>query len=315
MRFIQAHAQDIGARQSQQDCYGFGEPEERSFLDHGGFLSILADGMGGMEHGDAASRTAVRTFREAYAQKTPAESIPDALERSLRTTNAAVVAHAKELALAEKVGTTLVAAVIHESGLFWTSVGDSNLYLVRDGRMQLLTKAHVFANLLEKAVAAGSLTEKQAAEHPERESLTAYIGSAEIAEIDRNTDPVPLQAGDTVMLASDGLFKTLDDAEIARSFDARPEMWPSLLMSRVLAKKLEQQDNVTVVTVNVLDLDPEPAQLVQTSTFRVLNWVVRILIVAIILSVFALLYRTFTVASPTETPTATPGSEGGGSPR
>jgi len=64
----------------QQDSIGLADPEDRAFLAHGGYLAVLCDGMGGMQHGDVASQTAVRAILDAYAQKLPDESIPAALE-------------------------------------------------------------------------------------------------------------------------------------------------------------------------------------------------------------------------------------------
>ncbi len=67
MRYLPAHAQHIGARHYQQDSLGLADPEDHAFLAHGGFLAVLCDGMGGMEHGDVASQTAVRAILDAYA--------------------------------------------------------------------------------------------------------------------------------------------------------------------------------------------------------------------------------------------------------
>src|SRR6202451_1592094 len=91
MRYLPAHAQHIGARRYQQDSLGLADPEDHAFLAHGGFLAVLCDGMGGMEHGDVASQTAVRAVLESYARKTPDESIPAALERSAREANERVI--------------------------------------------------------------------------------------------------------------------------------------------------------------------------------------------------------------------------------
>src|SRR5450432_885863 len=106
MRYLPAHAQHIGARHYQQDSIGLANPEDRAFLAHGGFLAVLCDGMGGMEHGDVASQTAVRAILGAYAQKLPTESIPAALERAAHAANQQVIAAALNLGLKEGVGTT-----------------------------------------------------------------------------------------------------------------------------------------------------------------------------------------------------------------
>src|SRR5579863_6534782 len=125
MRFLSASAQHIGSRESQEDSFGFGE----AVPPHGGFLALICDGMGGMEHGEAASQTAVRVFREAYARIGVEESIPEALDRSVHEANQAVLDLADELGALENIGTTLVAAVATEGVLHYVSVGDSALFL------------------------------------------------------------------------------------------------------------------------------------------------------------------------------------------
>ena len=83
MNYSFGNAQHIGARSSQQDAFGFSNPFEAEFVAHAGLLAVLADGMGGLAHGDLASRAALAAFLAAYRAKTPAESVRDALKRSL----------------------------------------------------------------------------------------------------------------------------------------------------------------------------------------------------------------------------------------
>ncbi len=258
MSFLPGNAQHIGNRSSQQDSFGFGDLDDEAFIAHGGFVAVVCDGMGGMEHGDAASRMAVRSFLEAYGRKDPAESIPAALERSAREANDRVVEMAHELGAAESVGTTLIAAVLTDaSGLgkamYFISVGDSGLFHVSDGQIQTVNRPHIFGNLLDNAVARGAMSKEQAAMHPERESLTSFIGVEVLEEIDRNVDPWPISDGDSVLLASDGLFKTLSSEEILESLNGSPQSWPDALVARTLARKYEYQDNVTVLSVTMQD--------------------------------------------------------------
>src|SRR5258708_31727993 len=136
MRFLPGNAQHIGARHSQQDSFGFADPDDQAFISHGGFLAVVCDGMGGMEHGDAASRAAVKAFLDAYQRKTPEESIPAALERAVRVANDQVVALAQSLGMSEGVGTTLVAAALLDTSMYFISVGDSGLFHASGGQMQ-----------------------------------------------------------------------------------------------------------------------------------------------------------------------------------
>jgi PPM family protein phosphatase len=258
MSFLPANAQHIGSRNSQQDSFGFGDLDDEAFLKHGGFVAVVCDGMGGMEHGDLASRTAVRTFLEAYHRKTPAETIPEALERSAREANDRVVEMAHELGAAESVGTTLVAATLVDAGasdksMYFISVGDSGLFHVSGGQIQTVNRPHIFANLLDNAVSRGALSKEQAMLHPERESLTSFIGVDVLEEIDRNVEPWPLSDGDTILLASDGLFKTLKLDQILEKLNGHPQRWPDVLVARTLDAGYEYQDNVTVLSVTVKD--------------------------------------------------------------
>jgi len=251
MRFLPANAQHIGDRHTQQDSFGFGDLENRAFVAHGGFLAAVCDGMGGMEFGDAASRTAMQAFLGAYQAKTAEESIPQALERSVRAANDAVVALAHEYGLSEGMGTTLAAAALRDSELYYISVGDSGIFHLRGGALQMINHPHVFANLLDAAVARGTMSQADAENHPERESLTSFIGAESLEEIDRNVEPIAIQEGDAILLASDGLFKTLSQGEmLACIAGARnPQSWPEALVAQTMAKKREHQDNVTVLAI------------------------------------------------------------------
>lgn len=238
---------------------------------------MVCDGMGGLEHGDLASRAAVRAFLDAYARKTREETIPAALQRGVREANACVVELAHEKGAADQVGTTLVAVAVVDYGandkvFYFISVGDSGIFHLSGGGIQMVNRPHTFAAFLDEAVSRGALSREQALLHPERESLTSFIGMDVLEAVDRNEQPWPLHSGDTVMLASDGLFKTLSDTEILTALHGHPpEAWPDALVAKTLAAENQFQDNVTVLTVNVKDrpdtmkLPPPPAIAVRST--------------------------------------------------
>jgi serine/threonine protein phosphatase PrpC len=255
MNLLVGSAQHIGNRHSQQDSFGFGDRKDAAFLAHGGFVAVVCDGMGGMEHGDAASRTAVDAFLAAYGLKSTSEGIPEALERSARHANDRVIEVAHDLG-AENVGTTLVAVVVLDitggnKAMYFISVGDSGLFHVSGGKIQTVNRPHVFANVLDEAVKRGGMSREQALLHPERESLTSFIGVDVLVEIDRNLDPWPIADGDSILLASDGLFKTLTLEEILDTLNGAPQAWPDALVARTLGKKYQFQDNVTALSVTL----------------------------------------------------------------
>jgi protein phosphatase len=252
MRFLTASAQHIGARPSQEDSFGFSDAADRDFVAHGGVAAVLCDGMGGMLHGAEAASTAVEAFLAAYQAKTPQESIPAALERGVHEANRKVFAFARRLGAEEGMGTTLVAAILQKNLLYYASVGDSGVFHFARGGLRMINHPHVFAVLLDQAVARGVMTQQAALEHPERDALTSFIGVETLSEVDTSTDPLRLTSGETILLASDGLFNTLSSREIKSALEGDPRNWPETLIARTLEKKHEYQDNVTVLTMTLL---------------------------------------------------------------
>src|SRR4051812_28149072 len=129
MKFIPGNAQHVGARREQQDSFAFSDPGDKKFVAHGGLLAGVSDGMGGMSNGQQASTAAVRAFLAAYERKSRDETIPAAMNRSLQSAFATVQALNRQAG--DQSGATLVAAVAHGEQLYWVSVGDSRLYLIR----------------------------------------------------------------------------------------------------------------------------------------------------------------------------------------
>ncbi len=215
---------------------------------HGGFLGVVADGVGGLTHGSEASQSAVRTFLQAYRLKSPAESIPEALARSLREANAAVLRVASAPSAAG-AGTTLVAAVLHDQSLYWISAGDSRIYLLRGSRLTRVTSDHVYARELDEQAAQGLISRDEALNNSERGSLTSYLGQSEPKEVDRNTRPLGLQPDDCVILCSDGFYRALDELEIVEGFRGDLQRGCDALVGQVLAKQRKRQDNLTVIAL------------------------------------------------------------------
>ena len=251
MNFAFGNAQHIGRRESQQDSFGFSDPANAAFVAHAGVLAIVADGMGGLEQGAQASTIAVRAFLEAYSQKPAEEPIGAALTRSLQAANLAV------LQIGADCGTTLVAAVIHNQTLHWISVGDSALYLYREGDLALLNQPHVYATELDAQAQAGHITPEQASAHPMREALTSYVGHATLPHVDSNVRPFHLDDDDCILVASDGLSKVLSEPEIAAAMRGTFQERCEQLVASVLSRDIPGQDNITVVALGLKEPLPK----------------------------------------------------------
>ncbi|OYW20266.1 MAG: hypothetical protein B7Z52_02495 [Burkholderiales bacterium 12-64-5] len=241
------NAQHIGGRKDQQDSFGFSSIADPMFAAHAGVAAVLADGMGGLAHGELASRTAVHAFLLHYQLKTTAETIPQALARSLAAANDAVIALGPE----GELGATLVAAVVAGAHLHWITVGDSALTLFRGGQFCLLAELHTYASELDARVRLGEISAAAALADPQREALSSYLGQRRLERVERSGDPLELAAGDRVLLASDGIFKTLSAAEMAEAMPGSAQETCDALLERVLLKSLPEQDNATVIVFGI----------------------------------------------------------------
>ena len=264
---VPGNAQHIGARSEQQDSFGFSAFDDADFVKHAGVLSVVADGMGGLALGKDSSATAVQTFLATYAAKEPDEKIAAVLDRSLHAANRAVNRRAAEAGVEGEAGTTLVAVVIHDGNLYRVSVGDSRIYLFRQGELRQITTDYNYGRVLDKMVAKGDMSSEEAASHPSRAALTSSLGKAEVEEYDQPSDPpIVLLPGDKVVLASDGLFGFLPEKDMAYLMTAEPQQAAEALVQATVALQSPYQDNITVAVLGY-DLPPAPP-LGETQTRR-----------------------------------------------
>lgn len=249
---IPGNAQTIGSREEQQDAFGFSDIGDSHLTEKWGVLAVLADGMGGLQGGKEVSHIAVQSFLEHYVQSHELKSIQEKLLSSLERANMAVLEYAGEHGLMGRVGTTLVAAVILQSELYWLSVGDSRIYHNNGELITQLTTEHKYAKELDDMVAQGVLTAEEALLDPQRESLTSFIGLEKIEEIDLSPQSLSLEKGDSIILCSDGLYGTLSDEEIREVCQYLPTQEAAEeLIKLVLTKQRPHQDNATVAILTL----------------------------------------------------------------
>jgi PPM family protein phosphatase len=180
-----------------------------------GYLFAVADGMGGAEKGEVASRLAVDALFETYYVRDD-DSVPDlpaadALRAAFNAANSLV--HGESMKLeAGMMGTTLVACTIVGDVAIFGNVGDSRGYLVRGGQLQQITDDHSFVN---EQVKAGVLSAEEARTSPQRNIITRAIGHQPRVQSD-HFQVGPLQPGDVVLLCSDGLHGMIRDEDLLR---------------------------------------------------------------------------------------------------
>jgi PPM family protein phosphatase len=255
-RLVPSNYQHVGARERQEDAFAFTDLGDGEFVDNKGVLAVVADGMGGLAKGDRASQTAVSIFLRDYKEKDEDDPPDHFLRRTVHRSNCAVFDLAFEGDKESELGTTLVAAAFYKGKMHWVSVGDSRIYLYRDNKLKQLNLEHIYANKLQGDVESGLITQKEAQEHPERSYLTSYLGLPELTEIDHSYEPLSLNAGEVIILCSDGLNNTLSDMEISETIKQSSGNIAEDLVDKALSKNKRFQDNITVLALLCKPIEP-----------------------------------------------------------
>jgi protein phosphatase len=242
------NAQNIGARPYQEDCFAIIEPDQQASESDRCLMAVIADGMGGLAHGDAAARRAVQVFVENFGSRKPALPLQQALRNALLAANDAVAREAESRKVPGQMGTTLIAIAIRADQLHWVSTGDSGLFRIHAGHIERLNAAHVFGAFLDEQARQGEISEELARGNPHREALTSYVGMSREPEVDEPAEILPVSDGDLILLATDGLFKTLSIAEMTMAL-TEPGDPAEALVRKALGAGVPQQDNVTVVAI------------------------------------------------------------------
>ena len=257
--------QILGARERQEDAFRIIRQDE---TDPGtDLLILLADGMGGHVGGEVASRIVVEVFEKHCITVSRNPKPADRLVEALEAANAALRERIRREPELAGMGSTLVAAMKLGAKLYWLSVGDSVLYLLRDGQLRRLNADHSVYGELVEHVREGRLTQQEAETHPRRNALRSAIIGDRISLVDCNA--IALQKRDVILAASDGL-ETLDERRILELMTqpdrAEPKAISADLLSAVEAAARPRQDNATVV---VYRFDPSAKRAMSTeSLFR-----------------------------------------------
>ena len=238
----------LGSRETQEDYSSF-----RSLNTGTELLAVLADGMGGHTGGEIASKKAVDSFDATFNGSTSV-SVPVRLGAALQQANNDLAVAIQNSPALEGMGCTLVGMHIGAQGLHWISVGDSPLFLYRGSRVSRLNADHSMTPVIAESLRMGRITKEEAARHPHLHALRSSVTGGGMELIDTPVQPVALQEGDVLILASDGLL-TLSKNEIALVLkdvsDVTAENLAKALITAVEKKKKPRQDNTTVQVVIV----------------------------------------------------------------
>ena len=223
-------------RQNNEDALLVGEGKDET-------LFVVADGIGGFEAGEVASSLAVDVLKDLQPDEPFTAAIGEANRR--------IVAAGRGDEKLSGMGTTVVAirfgGTQREPVAEVAHVGDSRAYLMRGGDMNPITEDH---SLVAELVRSGDLTRDQAAEHPQKNLITRALGADE--EVDVDTAILPIEAGDRILLCSDGLSDMVSEAGISEILADSPED-PERVARGLLSAALDAggNDNITIVVVDV----------------------------------------------------------------
>ena len=243
-----ASAQIRGARDYQEDSLEIQLLAPDAGVHANELLLVLADGMGGHAGGEVASRLVVEHFCAAYRDSI--EGMTEALRGSLARANEALAGAVADEPRLGGMGTTLVSCVVKENSLCWISVGDSPLWVYRGGALRRLNADHSMVPLLEQMARAGELSLEEVATDPHRSLLRSALTGKAVDLVDLCDQPFRLEAGDIVILASDGI-ETLAENDLAALLqDADVLSMDELarkLLAGVKAAGRPYQDNASVI--------------------------------------------------------------------
>ena len=222
-----------------------------------GEVFLLADGMGGHEGGGIAANMAITGFERHFLSLAGELSLHDALARAASLINADIYArgHSGGATIAT-MGSTLALLVVQKEHFVTAHMGDSRVYLLRDGRLKQITKDH---SAMQRMLDAGLMTPEQIRVHPDASVLTRALGQGEAMEIEIS-EPYPLLAGDVLMLCSDGLSGYVEDGPIEDRLRRIEEPQKAADALAELALEAGGFDNISIWVVRASLAPPQPVR-------------------------------------------------------
>jgi serine/threonine protein phosphatase PrpC len=254
----------LGNRVVNQDRVGVAEADDAVLL-------VLADGMGGYSGGQLASAALVNRMQRKFRRaQRPIADPPGFLKELVADAHLAVIRKGAEQYPPVQPRTTCVVCLIQGGHAWWAHVGDSRLYLIRDGKVHIRTRDH---SRIEELQRSGKITAKEAETHPKRNLVTRCVGSQKQPPRPSLSDKTPLERMDILLLCSDGLWSGIDD-----------DMMIESLSKHTLADAVERMtyqaefrtypeaDNISVVALrwisdeseNAGNEEPEEDELMET---------------------------------------------------
>jgi serine/threonine protein phosphatase PrpC len=250
MELIYAELSSPGpARENNEDYVGSWQPQTLEEKRGRGAVAILADGVGGMQRGEVASRlaveTALKTFQEARGEQSPQQLIT----QMFNAANLAVYDKGMEDHGKARMATTLAVVVLRNNEITVGNVGDSRVYLVRKATIKQLSTDHTYTGMQQKF---GLISEQEAKTSDKRSVLTRSVGAEPVIRVD--VENATVFKGDKVVLCSDGLYAHVADSEIAEIV-SRLSPAQACRQLVALAEQRGTDDNLSVQVVQINEVE------------------------------------------------------------
>lgn len=249
-------ATSMGNRKYQQDAVYVSGGKKIAANKKTRVLAAVCDGMGGMADGGRASQTAISMLKDGFEkiEKNPEVNIPMFFRSGIKAIDRKIHEFPKENGKGS--GTTMVAAITEENMLYWASVGDSRIYILRGNEIKLVTRDHNYYLKLMKMVENGQMSRQEAERQRQKEALISFLGIGNVSLMDVIDRPFEMKPGDMVLLCSDGVTKTLPKEKIknillndAVSIKRKAE----ILVEAAVRENTHSQDNTSVAILQYIE--------------------------------------------------------------
>lgn len=235
------NAQIIGTREKQDDSFA------TSIMPYG-VMAIVADGIGGYINGNLASKIAVETYLDEFERRNATDNISYYFQTSAVLSNGRIRDEFGEA----KGGTTAVAVVLTEGKMYWTSVGDSNIAVIRNKRLIEINRKENVKNWLEDQYLAGAINKEAAMGGPMDKRLVNYLGYDGFKKASESDRPILLKKKDQILIYSDGV-EVIGQIELENIMSRKgtAQKKAEMIMEAIENKKVNSKDNSTIIILEV----------------------------------------------------------------
>ena len=235
------NAQIIGTREKQDDSFA------TSIMPYG-VMAIVADGIGGYINGNLASKIAVETYLDEFERRNATDNISYYFQTSAVLSNGRIRDEFGEA----KGGTTAVAVVLAEGKMYWTSVGDSNIAVIRNRRLIEINRKENVKNWLEDQYMAGAINKEAAMGGPMDKRLVNYLGYDGFKKASESDRPILLKKKDQILIYSDGV-EVIGQIELENIMSRKgtAQAKAEMIMEAIGNKRVNSKDNSTIIILEV----------------------------------------------------------------